>query len=88
MGTGLTVRPRMLREHLGTSDTAIIFMRRLLMAAAERLQQGIEPELPGRPDRFRVLPIDTISSETDLSALWQRHETGPAAAPIGSHPSS
>jgi phthalate 4,5-dioxygenase oxygenase subunit len=65
-------------EHLGTSDAAIIFMRRLLMAAAERLQQGIEPELPGRPDRFRVLPIDTIIGETDLSALWQRHEAGMA----------
>jgi hypothetical protein len=48
------------------------------MAAAERLQQGTEPELPGRPDRFRVLPIDTIGGETDLSALWERHEAGMA----------
>jgi phthalate 4,5-dioxygenase len=70
-------------EHLGTSDTAIIFMRRLLIETAQRLQQGIEPELPNRPDRFRVLPIDAINDETSLGVLWERHAAGPGVqAPI------
>jgi phthalate 4,5-dioxygenase oxygenase subunit len=58
-------------EHLGTSDTAIIFMRKLLIAAAERLAEGIEPAMPQQPELFRVRPIDIVTSETNLAPLWE-----------------
>jgi phenylpropionate dioxygenase-like ring-hydroxylating dioxygenase large terminal subunit len=60
-------------EHLGTSDTAIIFMRRLLLRLAEQVAGGDELELSSTPGAFRVLPIDTISAEPDLSPLWEAH---------------
>jgi hypothetical protein len=42
------------REHLGTSDTAIIAMRRKLRKAAADLQQGIEPSAAHNGDAYRV----------------------------------
>jgi phthalate 4,5-dioxygenase oxygenase subunit len=47
------------REHLGTSDVAVIGMRRRMLAAARELQQGIEP--PGLDPAF---PFERILSET------------------------
>jgi len=41
------------REHLGSSDTAIVAARRRLLKAARELEQGIEP--PGNdPESYRV----------------------------------
>jgi hypothetical protein len=60
-------------EHLGTSDTAIIFMRKLLLAMAQGLQRGVEPEILSDPSLFRVRPIDSITAETDLGRLWETH---------------
>ena len=60
-------------EHLGTSDTAIIFMRKLLMAMAQGLQRGVEPAILTDASLFRVRPIDTITTETDLGRLWADH---------------
>jgi hypothetical protein len=42
------------KEHLGTSDTAIIAMRRKLRKAAAELQQGIEPVAARNGDAYRV----------------------------------
>ena len=42
------------REHLGTSDKAVIAFRRRLLDAARRLAQGIEPQAPYDPDCYRV----------------------------------
>lgn len=42
------------REHLGTSDKAVIAFRARLLAAARRLEQGIEPQPPYDPDCYRV----------------------------------
>jgi phthalate 4,5-dioxygenase len=42
------------REHLGTSDKAAIAFRARLLAAARRLEQGIEPQPPYDPDCYRV----------------------------------
>jgi hypothetical protein len=42
------------REHLGTSDKAVIAFRQRLLAAARRLAQGIEPQAPYDPDCYRV----------------------------------
>jgi hypothetical protein len=45
-------------EHLGTSDSAIIFLRRLLLKAVRGLQEGEDP--PGLDAR---VPFDKIRSE-------------------------
>jgi phenylpropionate dioxygenase-like ring-hydroxylating dioxygenase large terminal subunit len=42
------------REHLGTSDKAVIAFRRRLLAAARSLEQGAEPQTPYDPDCYRV----------------------------------
>jgi phenylpropionate dioxygenase-like ring-hydroxylating dioxygenase large terminal subunit len=42
------------REHLGTSDKAVIAFRRRLLAAARALGHGIEPQTPYDPDCYRV----------------------------------
>jgi nitrite reductase/ring-hydroxylating ferredoxin subunit len=42
------------REHLGTSDKAVIAFRRRLIEAAQRLEQGLEPQAPYDPDCYRV----------------------------------
>jgi phthalate 4,5-dioxygenase oxygenase subunit len=49
-------------EHLGTSDTAVIMMRRLLMKAANDLETGAEP--PGiQPESQRVRSISITLPE-------------------------
>jgi hypothetical protein len=60
-------------EHLGTSDVAIIFMRRLLIRMARQLQHGIEPAMLADAGLHYVLPIDVDSDEADLGALWNAH---------------
>lgn len=42
------------REHLGTSDKAVVAFRQRLLAAARRLEQGLEPQAPYDPDCYRV----------------------------------
>jgi phenylpropionate dioxygenase-like ring-hydroxylating dioxygenase large terminal subunit len=42
------------REHLGTSDKAVIAFRARLLAAARQLAHGIEPQAPYDPDCYRV----------------------------------
>ena len=42
------------REHLGTSDKAVIAFRGRLLAAARSLGHGIEPQTPYDPDCYRV----------------------------------
>jgi len=42
------------REHLGTSDKAVIAFRGRLLAAARQLEHGIEPQTPYDPDCYRV----------------------------------
>ncbi len=42
------------QEHLGSSDTAVIAMRRQLLALARQLEEGVEPSMASRPDLYRV----------------------------------
>jgi len=42
------------REHLGTSDKSVVAFRQRLLAAARRLEQGLEPQAPYDPDCYRV----------------------------------
>ena len=41
-------------EHLGTTDTAIIRMRRRLIMGARDLAEGIEPYAASHPEVFKV----------------------------------
>jgi nitrite reductase/ring-hydroxylating ferredoxin subunit len=58
-------------EHLGTSDTAIIFMRRYLIRLARDLQRGIEPPVLADASLFRVRPVDIVTPESDLEPIWE-----------------
>jgi phthalate 4,5-dioxygenase len=62
------------QEHLGSADTAIIVMRRLLMRMARRVQEGSEPEIVKHADWFHTQPMDVTSSESDFLQLWDEHE--------------
>jgi len=42
------------KEHLGTSDMAIIAMRRILLQGAKDLLKGIEPYVAQHPEEMRV----------------------------------
>ena len=42
------------REHLGTSDKAVVAFRQRLLGAARRLAEGLEPQTPYDPDCYRV----------------------------------
>ena len=63
--------PDRAKEHLGTTDRAIIFWRRQLMRLASELESGIEPKILSEASLFRVRPIDVITKETNLLPLWE-----------------
>ena len=48
------------QEHLGTTDLAIIAARRRLLAAAQELQQGVEPYPAQHPDVYAIRPTAAI----------------------------
>lgn len=52
------------QEHLGTSDTAVIRMRRLLLGAAKDLMAGKEPQAAAGGDLFKVRSHSTVINET------------------------
>ena len=62
------------KEHLATTDMAIIRMRRRLIKAAQALEDGIEPYPPHHPESFKVrsggcvLPRDVYF--TDDAEVW------------------
>jgi phthalate 4,5-dioxygenase len=58
-------------EHLGTSDLAIIHMRRMMLRLVESLQQGQEPYAAKRPELYRVRPLDVVSENAELSRVLE-----------------
>jgi phthalate 4,5-dioxygenase len=42
------------QEHLGTSDAAVIAMRRQLLKVGQQFQQGVEPAAASQPNLYRV----------------------------------
>jgi phenylpropionate dioxygenase-like ring-hydroxylating dioxygenase large terminal subunit len=75
-------------EHLGTSDIAVIAMRRRLLAAAQALRRGEAPVAAGRGSLYNVRPLDIISRCAELADLVEGHadrmrpSPQPAAAPV------
>jgi phenylpropionate dioxygenase-like ring-hydroxylating dioxygenase large terminal subunit len=58
------------REHLGTTDRAVIYMRRMLIDMARQLQQGIEPAILADPMKFRAIPMNAVTSDEDMAPVW------------------
>ncbi|HEU0167062.1 MAG TPA: Rieske 2Fe-2S domain-containing protein, partial [Chloroflexota bacterium] len=61
------------RERLGTTDAAIIQMRRQLIRLARQVDQGIEPTVQFRPEQFAALPLDLVTPEGDFAKVWEQH---------------
>ena len=57
------------QEHLGTSDLAVIAMRRVLERRAQELQKGVEPPSARMADQFRARPLDVVAPEPYLGDL-------------------
>jgi hypothetical protein len=55
------------QEHLGSSDVAIIHMRRLMLKLVEHLQNGVEPYAATHPELYRVQPLDVVSEHDELA---------------------
>ena len=76
------------KEHLGTSDLAIIFFRKQLIAMARDLANGIEHPMLTDPTLFRARPVDIVSEEPNMAPLWEadrvRHLGEPLAPIIAS----
>jgi len=70
------------QEHLGTTDVAIIAMRRRLLRMVSELQQGIEPYAPSHPEVYRVRPLDIDSPHGELADLLDAHRED-VRIPIG-----
>jgi hypothetical protein len=60
-------------EHLGTSDLAVIAMRRVLERRAQDLQKGVAPRAAQLADEFGARPLDVVSPEAGLGDLLAQH---------------
>jgi phthalate 4,5-dioxygenase len=56
-------------EHLGSSDTAIIGMRRQLLAGAKALLKGIEPIAASQPELYRVRGWSAVMERNEETFL-------------------
>jgi phthalate 4,5-dioxygenase oxygenase subunit len=54
------------REHLGTTDAAVIAARRRLISLARDLQNGKEPTEALQPEIYNVRAVDMVCKEPDL----------------------
>jgi hypothetical protein len=61
------------KEHLGSTDVAIIAMRRRMLSMVRDLENGIEPFAPHHPEIYRVRPLDIDSPYGDLGELLKYH---------------
>ena len=67
-------------EHLGTSDIAVIAMRRRLIEAAKALQAGQQPRAAHEGGLYGVRPLDVISPIAELETLAKLNELRMRAA--------
>ena len=61
------------REHLGTSDLAVIATRRVIERRAQDLQRGIPPAAAQLHDHYGVRPLDVVSPHNNLGDLLTDH---------------
>jgi len=60
-------------EHLGSSDVAIIHMRRTMLRLIENLQKGIEPYAATHPELYRVQPLEVESDFAELDRVLEQY---------------
>jgi hypothetical protein len=60
-------------EHLGTSDIAVIAMRRRLIQTAQALARGEEPAAATRGSLYGVRPLDIITRSSELADVVEQH---------------
>ena len=61
------------KEHLGTTDIAIITARRQLVEMVNDLGRGIEPFTALHGDLYKVRSLDIVSPEGEFDKLLDRH---------------
>ncbi len=61
------------KEHLGTTDLAIIAARRLLLRAARQLAAGVEPVAAAHGNLYAVRPLNADVDHDDLNRLLETH---------------
>ena len=61
------------KEHLGTSDVAVIAARRRLLQMAKDLAAGKEPDLPQHAAAFGVRPIDVMTADEQLDRVVEEY---------------
>ena len=62
------------REHLGTTDAAIIRARRLLLRLARELRQGREPYAATHGEVYRVRGLDVLDDEAELGNVIAKYD--------------
>jgi len=72
------------KEHLGTSDLAIITARKRLLNLARELQQGIEPFPASHGDVYRVRAMDVNTAVDNFDAVIASHGNGLARQGVAS----
>jgi hypothetical protein len=73
MTDGMGFIPERWREHLGTTDIAIIAARRILLRLARQLQAGQEPYAASHGELYHVRPIDVLSAAEEFEQLLVEH---------------
>ena len=61
------------KEHLGTTDMAIIAARRKLLRLARELQEGIEPVAAQQGAMYHIRAIDVVTNESDITNVLEKH---------------
>ncbi|HZU18624.1 MAG TPA: hypothetical protein VFD01_18730, partial [Candidatus Dormibacteraeota bacterium] len=67
------------KEHLGTSDVAIIAARRRLLRMLRELEQGVEPYAVRHPESFRCRSLEVVSPRSELADVVAEHASHLAA---------
>ena len=62
------------REHLGTTDMAIILYRRQMLRLARALQQGVEPFAASHGSVYRVRALDVMDREGEFEPFLHNHD--------------
>ncbi len=81
------------REHLGTSDVAVIFARKMLMQMALQVQEGIDPYAAYHGSVYRLRSLDTVTPIDNLEGVLKTYSddllgrVGPVAADALTPPS-
>ena len=60
-------------EHLGSSDIAVIHMRRMMLRMLEAFERGTEPYAAAHPELYRVQPLDVESDFDELQKVLDEY---------------